>query len=262
MSFLSEILEVKRDEIKKLKQKFSLSSFRSEEFFETPTRSLKQSLNNDSRISLIAEIKKASPSKGVLIEKFNHQNIAETYIESEVSAISVLTDQKFFQGHINFLRDIARFKTLPLLRKDFIIEEHQIFEAKAFGADAVLLICEALSTNQISELTHAANECGLEVLLELHSPTEVSKIDFKLNSIIGINNRNLETFVVDVNTTINLLDTIPTDVTLVSESGITSEAVLDQLKNTRVNAVLVGEHFMKSKDIKSSLTEFKEWCVK
>ncbi len=262
MSFLSEILEVKRDEVKKLKQNFSLSSFRSEEFFDTPTRSLKQALNNDSYISIIAEIKKASPSKGILIENFNHQKIAETYIESEVNAISVLTDKNFFQGDINYLRDIARFKALPLLRKDFIIDEHQIFEAKAFGADAVLLICEALSATQISELTHAANECGLEVLLELHSPSEVPKIDFKLNNLIGINNRNLETFVVDVKTTLDLLDKIPGDVILVSESGITSEAILDQLKNTRVNAILVGEHFMKSKDIKRSLTEFKKWCAK
>jgi indole-3-glycerol phosphate synthase len=262
MSFLSEILEVKREEVKKLKQRFSLSSFRSEEFFDTPTRSLKQALHNDSCISIIAEIKKASPSKGILIEDFNHQKIAETYIEKGANAISVLTDKNFFHGHINFLRDIARFKTLPLLRKDFIIDEHQIFEAKAFGADAVLLICEALSATQISELTHAAKECGLEVLLELHSPAEIPKIDFKLNSLIGINNRNLETFVVDVNTTFNLLDNIPANVTLVSESGITSKAVLEQLKNTRMNAVLVGEYFMKSKEIKQSLTEFKEWCTK
>jgi len=262
MSSLSEILEVKREEVKKLMQKFSLSSFRSEEYFDAPIRSLKQALSNDSCISIIAEIKKASPSKGILIENFNHAKIADIYIENEVNAISVLTDRNFFQGSISYLRDIARFKTLPLLRKDFIIDVYQIFEAKAFGADAVLLICEALSANQISELSHAAIECGLEVLLELHSPAEVSKVDFKLNSLIGINNRNLETFAVDVNTTLNLLDKIPADVTLVSESGITSEAVLDQLKNTRVNAVLVGEHFMKSKDIKQSLIEFKEWCTK
>lgn len=262
MSFLSEILDVKRDEVKKLKQKFSLSSFRSEEFFESPTRSLKQALSNDSFISIIAEIKKASPSKGVLIENFNHQKIAEIYIESDVNAISILTDQNFFQGNINFLRDIARFKTLPLLRKDFIIDEYQIFEAKASGADAVLLICEALSASQISELTHCAKECGLEVLLELHSVAEVPKINFLLNSLIGINNRSLETFTVDINTTLNLLDNIPVDTILVSESGISAESVLDQLKNTPVNAVLVGEYFMKSKDIKQSLTQFKEWCLK
>lgn len=262
MSFLSEILDVKRDEVKKLKQKFSLSSFRSEEFFESPTRSLKQALSNDSFISIIAEIKKASPSKGVLIENFNHQKIAEIYIESDVNAISILTDQNFFQGNINYLRDIARFKTLPLLRKDFIIDEYQIFEAKASGADAVLLICEALSASQISELTHCAKECGLEVLLELHSVAEVPKINFLLNSLIGINNRSLETFTVDINTTLNLLDNIPVDTILVSESGISAESVLDQLKNTPVNAVLVGEYFMKSKDIKQSLTQFKEWCLK
>jgi len=262
MSFLSEILDVKRDEVKKLKQKFSPSSFRSEEFFDAPTRSLKQALTNDSFISIIAEIKKASPSKGVLIENFNHQKIAETYIESNVNAISILTDQNFFQGNINYLRDIARFKTLPLLRKDFMIDEYQIFEAKASGADAVLLICEALSANQISELTHCAKECGLEVLLEFHSADEVPKINFQLNNLIGINNRSLETFAVDINTTLNLLDNIPVDSFLVSESGISAESVLDQLKNTRVNAVLVGEHFMKSKDIKQSLTQFKEWCAK
>lgn len=262
MSFLSEILDVKRDEVKKLKQKFSPSSFRSEEFFESPTRSLKQALSNDSFISIIAEIKKASPSKGVLIENFNHQKIAEIYIESDVNAISILTDQNFFQGNINYLRDIARFKTLPLLRKDFIIDEYQIFEAKASGADAVLLICEALSASQISELTHCAKECGLEVLLELHSAAEVPKINFQLNSLIGINNRSLETFTVDINTTLNLLDNIPVDTILVSESGISAESVLDQLKNTPVNAVLVGEYFMKSKDIKQSLTQFKEWCLK
>lgn len=262
MTFLSEILEVKRNEVRKLKQNFSLSSFRSEEFFYTPSKSLKEAISNDSSISIIAEIKKASPSKGVLIENFNHLKIAEVYIENGANAISVLTDQNFFQGHINFLRDIAKFKTLPLLRKDFILDEYQIFEAKAFGADAVLLICEALSANQISELTHAAYECGLEVLLELHSADEISKIDFKLNNLIGINNRNLESFTVDVNTTINMLDNIPEDVSLVSESGITSVDVLNQIKYTRVNAVLVGEHFMKSKDIKQSLTEFKEWCAK
>lgn len=262
MSFLSEILDIKRDEVKKLKQKFSPSSFRSEEFFEAPTRSLKQALSNDSFISIIAEIKKASPSKGVLIENFNHQKIAEIYIESGVNAISILTDQNFFQGNINYLRDIAKFKTLPLLRKDFIIDEYQIFEAKASGADAVLLICEALSAAQISELTHCSQECGLEVLLELHSADEVPKINFQLNSLIGINNRSLKTFAVDINTTLNLLDNIPVDTILVSESGISAESVIDQLKNTPVNAVLVGEHFMKSKDIKQSLTQFKEWCAK
>jgi len=262
MSFLTEILKVKSDEVKKLKQKYSISSFRSEEFYNTPTISLKKSLSNETYISIIAEIKKASPSKGVLFDNFNHLRIAETYIESEVNAISILTDQKFFQGNISFLNEVAKFKTVPLLRKDFIIDEFQIFEAKANGADAVLLICEALTESQINELTHCANECGLEVLLELHSPAEIRKIDFGLNDIIGINNRDLETFAVDVNTTLTLLDNIPYNVTIISESGISSEYVLNQLKSTKTNAVLVGEYFMQTSDLKNSLSLFKTWCVK
>lgn len=262
MSFLSEILGVKKEEVKKLKQKFSLASFRDEEFFDAPTKSLQKAVTNEACISVIAEIKKASPSKGILIEKFDHLKIAETYIENNANAISVLTDKNFFQGSIAYLSDIAKFKTLPLLRKDFIIDEYQIFEAKAYGADAVLLICEALSSNQISELTHCAKEIGLEVLLELHSAAEQSKINFGLNTLIGINKRCLETFAVDVNTTLNLYDNIPVGSAIVSESGISSESVLNQLKDTRVNAVLVGEHFMKAKDLKQSLSQFKEWCEK
>ncbi len=262
MSFLAEILEVKREEVKKLKQFFSRSSFESEEYFNKPTISFGKAVKNINYISVIAEIKKASPSKGTLIENFNHLKIAETYIEQNVNAISILTDKNFFQGNISYLKDIAKFKTIPLLRKDFIIDEYQILEAKGFGADAVLLICEALSANQISDLTNCAKEIGLEVLLELHSQNQFSKIGFKLNDIIGINNRRLETFAVDINTTLNLLDNIPNGVTVVSESGFTSKAVLEELKRTRVDAVLVGEHFMRSQDIKQSLSQFKEWCVK
>lgn len=262
MSILSEIIEVKRDEVKILKHKYSFSSFKSEEFYHTPTKSLKKSISNETFISIIAEIKKASPSKGVLIQNFNHQKIAEAYIDSEVNAISILTDQNFFQGNISFLYDVAKFKTVPLLRKDFIIDEYQIYEAKANGADAVLLICEVLSALQINELTHCANECGLEILLELHSPTEFSKIDFRLNDIIGINNRNLETFFVDINTTLNLLDNIPNNVTIVSESGISSEQVLNKLKSTKISAVLVGEYFMQTNDLRKCLSQFKEWGKK
>ncbi|KAF0153260.1 MAG: indole-3-glycerol phosphate synthase [Ignavibacteria bacterium] len=262
MNFLSEILAVKSEEVKKLRQKFSRSSFESEEYFNELTISFTKAINNENFISVIAEIKKASPSKGILIEDFNHLKIAEAYIESEVNAISVLTDQKFFQGDISYLSGIAKFKTLPLLRKDFIIDEFQILEAKAFGADAVLLICEALSQNQITELTHCAKEIGLEVLLEFHSQSQIAKVNFKLNDMIGINNRNLETFAVDINSTLNLLDNIPNGVTVVSESGITSRAVLDKIKSSQINAVLVGEHFIRSQHIKKNLSQFKAWCVK
>ncbi len=260
MNFLNKILEVKKEEVKKLKQRFTFSTFMNEEFFNSKTISLTKSLNNSDNISLIAEIKKASPSKGILIENFDHINIASNYMECSVQAISILTDNTFFKGHINFLKEIARIKTVPLLRKDFIIDELQIFEAKAAGADAILLIAEALSKNQIENLTAAAFECGMEVLLELHSTSQLDKIDFSKNNLIGINNRNLETFDVDLKTTLNVSKHLPDHVTIVSESGINNKEDIDKLKKTKVNAVLIGEHFMKSNNIKDTVKEFIQFC--
>lgn len=262
MNFLDEILEVKKDEIRKLRDKFSYSSFTGMEFFEKECHSLIEEIkSNKNNISIIAEIKKASPSKGTLIENFNHLKIADIYFENDVNAISVLTDKNFFKGDIQYLNDIAHIKVKPLLRKDFIIDEHQIFEAKANGADVILLIAEALSKQQINELTHAAYESGLEVLLELHSDLQIEKIDFNLNTLIGINNRNLETFVTDLKTTSELSKRIPDNVLLVSESGIKNEDDIKKLKDSGTNAILVGEHLMKSENIKDSILRLKEWCT-
>jgi indole-3-glycerol phosphate synthase len=262
MNFLNEILEVKKEEVKKLKQFRSLNSFTEEEFFYSTVLEFKSALKNDSYISIIAEIKKASPSKGILIEDFNHMKIAEAYIENEVNAISILTDKNFFQGNINYIKEIAGFKTIPLLRKDFIIDVYQIFEAKAYGADAILLIAEALSSSQINDLTGAAKECKLDVLLELHSEDQIEKINFSVNDLIGINNRNLETFAVDLKTTSKIRTRIPANVILVSESGINTEVDLELLKSSEINAVLVGEHFMKAADLKYSISTFKQYCKK
>ena len=260
MSILDDILKVKRNEIAILRADQSLSSFGESEFFDMPVRSLSKALIHTDRLGIIAEIKKSSPSKGILREDFNHNKIANIYMENEIDAISVLTDINFFQGNISYLRDVAQFKTVPLLRKDFIIDEYQIFEAKANGADAVLLISEALSKNQISELTLATKECGLEVLLEIHSYSQLDKIDFTLNNLIGINNRNLETFEVSLKTSIELAKIIPDEVILVSESGINMEQNVRDFHSTKIKAVLVGEHFMKSDKIELSVKEFKEWC--
>ena len=260
MSFLSEILEVKKEEIKKLKAERTLSSFSDEKFFHEPAKSLKKSLNRNDRLGLIAEIKKASPSKGIIKPDFNHMKIAETYLKCGADAISILTDKNFFHGDIRFLSEIAEIKNVPLLRKDFIIDEYQIFEAKAFGADAILLIAEALSAVQIKELSHAAAECNLEILLELHSVSQLSKIDFKTNDLIGINNRNLETFEVNLDTTLELSKNIPKDVTVVSESGLSSESAIKKILEANVQAVLVGEHFMRSNNMDESIDEFFHWC--
>ena len=161
---------------------------------------------------------------------------------------------------MQYLSDIAKNKRVPLLRKDFIIDEYQIFESKAFGADIILLISEALSKTQINELTHAAYECGLEVLLELHSADQLEKISFDVNKLIGINNRNLDNFLVDLETTTEISQKIPDMVYIVSESGINTKSDVKLLKDTRTNAILVGEYLMKAEDIKAQLKELKEWC--
>ena len=259
MNILEEIIEHKKEEVTKLKKKYSLHSFKEMEFYEKPSLKFKDFINSKS-LGIIAEIKKASPSKGVIRSDFNHLKISEIYFNEDVSAVSILTDINYFQGNINYLKDIAAIKQCPLLRKDFIIDEQQVYESKSFGADIILLISEVLSKQQIEELSCAAKEIGLDILLELHSKEQLSKIDFELNSIVGINNRNLEDFSVNLETTKEILSEIPENVIVVSESGINKKDDIDFLKNTGTKAILVGEHLMASKDIKSSLKQLKEWC--
>jgi indole-3-glycerol phosphate synthase len=260
MNILNEIAEYKKEEVLKIKRRYSLNSFMDMQFFESKSLSLSEAMIKNKNISIIAEIKKASPSKGIIKKDFNHLKIAELYFNEEVQAVSVLTDKNYFQGDLNFLKEIACIKQAPLLRKDFIIDEYQVFESKANGADVILLISEILSGSQIEELSSAAAEIGLEVLLELHSENQLSKINSSLNRIIGINNRNLEDFTVNLDTTLMLSEKLPGQVLIVSESGIGKKEDLDLLKKYRVNAVLVGEHLMVSENIKESLKQLKEWC--
>jgi indole-3-glycerol phosphate synthase len=260
MNILSEIAEYKKEEVRQLKKKFTLNSFMDMDFFESKSFSLSDALRNNRNISIIAEIKKASPSKGIIKKDFNHLKIAETYFSAGAEAVSVLTDKAYFHGDLNFLREIASIKQAPLLRKDFIIDEYQVFESKANGADIILLICEILSESQIKELTAAAKETGLEVLLELHSESQFSKLDYQLNELIGINNRNLEDFSVNLDTTLKLSEKLPVNILVISESGISKKEDIDLLKQYRVNGILVGEHLMTSGNISEALKQFKEWC--
>ena len=261
MNFLETILTEKKQEVVELKRKFCISSFSDFEFYSQNALLFSSALRKEKAIAVIAEIKKASPSKGVLKANFNHLEIAKTYFENKVDAISVLTDEEFFQGNIGFLKEIAQIKTAPLLRKDFIVDEMQIHQSKAFGADAVLLICEALDKDAITELTLCAKEIGLDVLLELHSEKQLDKIDQNINKIIGVNNRNLETFEVSLTTSINLRKSFNEDVIFVSESGITTHNDILELEQIKVNAVLVGEHFMRQENIGSAIQEFISWCI-
>jgi indole-3-glycerol phosphate synthase len=260
MNILEEIIEYKKGEVKKLKQRYSTGSFTEMEFFGNTALNLQDFIQPHS-MGIIAEIKKASPSKGIIRNDFNHLKIAEVYFKEDVSAVSVLTDENFFKGKIEYLKDIAKIKQRPLLRKDFIFDEHQVYEAKAYGADIILLISEVLSKSQIEELTCASKEIGMDVLLELHSKEQLLKINFELNNIIGINNRNLKDFSVSLETTKNIGSEIPDNVLIVSESGISKKEDIDFLKTTKAKLILVGEHLMASKDIKGKLEQLKEWCI-
>ncbi len=255
MNILTKIVDVKKDEVRKLKKDFSKSAINDNLYNEF---SFYNALANKRFINLIAEIKKGSPSKGIIRQNFNYKEIANEYIKGGADAISVLTDENFFMGNIKYLEEIATFKQVPILRKDFIIDEVQIYQAKKSGADAILLICEILDKNQISEFTELAKELKLDVLLELHSAKQLAKIDFDLNFIIGINNRNLETFEVNLKTTEEIKSDIPENIIIVSESGITGKEDIDFLKRQKINAVLVGEYFMREENICDSVKRFKE----
>ena len=260
MNILKEIIVQKKKEVLKLKNNYSITSFEEMELFHKNNFSLIEKINNDKNISIIAELKKQSPSKGVINKEFNYQNIVDTYFNSNIAGVSILTDELFFGGNINLLKNIAINKKRPLLRKDFIIDIEQVYQSKAFGADVILLICEALSANQINELTCTAHDINLEVLLELHSKDQINKIDFDLNKLIGINNRNLTDFSVDINSTISISQLIPENVLIVSESGISKENDLRKLKRTNVNSVLVGEYLMSSDNLNDDLMKLEKWC--
>jgi indole-3-glycerol phosphate synthase len=261
MNFLSEILAVKKEEVEKLKKQYSFNSFKETDLFYKKSLNFYADVKSSSGIAIIAEIKKASPSKGIIRDDFDYLSIAKSYFNQSVNAVSILTDKNFFMGHISYLNDIARIKTAPLLRKDFIIDEIQIYEAKANGADLILLICEALSKELIRDFTCVSKELGLEILLELHSEKQLDKIDFDLNKIIGVNNRNLENFKTDISTTQRISNHLPADVLLVSESGISKKEDVNYIRSAGVDAILVGEHLMRSGNIELKLSELKSWCA-
>lgn len=260
MNILDDILKTKSVEVEFLKKQFKLSDYEKSDFFNEPSISLIKNIASSRDISIIAEIKKASPSKGTIRDDFNAREIANIFMNNKIEGISILTDQKYFYGDISYLEEIARTKTKPLLRKDFIIDEYQVYEAKAKGADVILLICEALEKNRIKDLTVTAGNIGLEVLLEFHSEEQISKIDFSINKLIGINNRNLNTFKTDISTTLELKRLLPRDILIISESGIESENSIKKLKDNGINAILVGEYLMKSINVEKSINELIKWC--
>ena len=204
---------------------------------------------------VITEIKKASPSKGVLRENFLPAEIAQSYEKHGAACLSVLTDVDYFQGHNDYLQQARAACSIPVLRKDFTIDPYQVYEARAIGADAILLIVACLQLNQMKELEACAHELGLDVLVEVHDGAELEQA-LELNTpLLGINNRNLKTFEVTLQTTLSLLSAVPQNKTLVTESGILTRADVQLMRENAVNAFLVGEAFMRSADPGVALSE-------
>jgi indole-3-glycerol phosphate synthase len=205
---------------------------------------------------IIAEVKKGSPSKGVIREDFNPLEVAETYQNNGAACLSVLTDEHYFLGHLRYLALIREQVGLPLLRKDFIFDPYQIHEARAAGADAILLIAAMLDLHQLRDFSAQAEELGLDVLLEVHDERELELALQTPCELLGINNRNLRTFTIDLGTTERLLKEIPPDRMVVSESGINTRADLERLAAAGAGAFLIGEALMREPDIGAKLREF------
>ena len=199
-------------------------------------------------VQIIAELKKASPSKGVIRDDFDVTRLAGDYITNGAAALSVLTEERFFKGNPDYMTQLSESVQVPLLRKDFIFDFYQLQEARGIGADAVLLIATITSGNQLMELHHAATELGLETLIECYDPEEFSMIDFKSAEIVGVNNRNLNTFQVDVHRGIDALKSLPDHILTVSESGLSSPEDIRLLQSESIDAALIGEYFMRQKE--------------
>jgi indole-3-glycerol phosphate synthase len=216
----------------------------------------KKSLNEES-LSIIAEVKKASPSKGIIDEDFNYLAIAKEYEKANVSAISVLTEPDFFKGNNEYLKDISNETSIPILRKDFIIDEYMIYESKLIGADAILLIASILDKDILKKYLKIAHSLGMDVLVETHNEDEIEKAIAVGSQIIGVNNRNLKTFDVDLKTSINLKKLVPDNIIFVSESGIKDKDDIVILKKNNVDAVLIGEMLMRSNNKSKLIGELK-----
>jgi indole-3-glycerol phosphate synthase len=250
-SILAEIVQHKQAELAELRPHASRLEQQARER-TSPARSFKSALAKDGP-SIISELKKASPSKGLLAANYNPVSIARSYEQGGASALSVLTDRRYFQGSLQDLVDARAACALPALRKDFTIDRLQVFEAAAHGADAILLIAAILDASELRQFRELAAELKMAALVEVHDEEELSKAVDSGADIIGVNNRNLKTFVVDLNTSIHLSELMPADVIRVSESGIANRGDIDRLAGAGFHAFLVGESLMKSSDPASSL---------
>jgi len=248
---LQRIVAVKHEEIAAGRARRSLGSWREEAEARRDVRGFEAALRAKVAVgqaAVIAEIKKASPSKGVLREQFEPADIAASYERGGAACLSVLTDERFFQGGAAYLQQARAACALPALRKDFMVDEYQVFEARALGADCILLIAACLNDEQMSDLEACAYSLGMAVLVEVHDGEELDRALALKTPLLGINNRNLKTFDVTLNTTIGLLPRVPADRLLITESGILNRADVQRMRAADVHAFLVGEAFMRADD--------------
>ena len=251
-NILEEIYQHKLLEVRNRKKSLSVQEIcaatkcleKPKNFFEA----LKKK-SDKSEVALICEIKKASPSHGLIREDFNHIEIAKAYEKGGATCLSILTDEKYFQGSTKYLQEVRAISALPILRKDFFVVTYQIYEAKMLGADCILLIVAMLDDAKLIELEQCALDAGLSVLIEVHNEEELQRASKLKSKLIGINNRNLKTLKVDLETSLFLSEKVPSNYVIVAESGIKSSIDIELLQQAGINCFLIGEHFMRQKDI-------------
>ena len=255
---LDEIVAVKREEVAAALAKKSLAAVRADAESRVLTRDFEGALRAKiaaGQAAVIAEIKKASPSKGVLRAEFIPADIAQSYAEYGAACLSVLTDKQFFQGSIDFLKQARASCDLPVLRKDFMIDVYQVYESRAMGADAILLIAACLDDAQMADMEAVARSLDMAVLVEVHDREELSRALKLKTRLVGINNRNLKTFEVSLQTTLDMLPDVPADRLLVTESGIQTADDVKRMRDAKVHAILVGEAFMRAAEPGEALAQ-------
>lgn len=256
---LKEIIQKKKERIIFAKQSLPEEDLKIKIQGLPAARPFIEAISKPRVISLIAELKKASPSRGIIRPDFNHLEIARTYQEAGVQAVSLLTEEDFFLGSLTYLSEVRSLINLPIIRKDFILEPYQVYESRFYGADAILLIADLLTKDTLSELMDIASSLGLDCLVEVHTEKELKKTLNLKAALIGINNRDLRTLEVDLKTTERIFPLIPKDKIVVVESGIKSAQDVLFLKILGINAVLIGEALMESADIAKKVEQLMGW---
>lgn len=256
MTILDKIVEKKKIEVAEAKANVSLSELQQYPLFNTACYSLKDSMSDPQRTGIIAEFKRASPSKGLINGTSTVQEVVKGYQDAGASAISVLTDPTFFQGSLADISAAREVLTIPLLRKEFIVDTYQIAEAKAYGADIILLIAACLTPKEVKDFSTYAKSLGLNVLLEVHNEEELAANMLETIDAIGVNNRNLKDFSVSVDHSYDLVNKIPNHYIKVSESGIADVQTIKDLKNSGFHGFLIGENFMRTADPCQAIKDF------